>query len=188
MEPVFVSALVVALAEVGDRTQLLAILLTVRFRKPWAVLAGILVATIANHGLTAVVGYLVAGFLSGRWLNWILALSFFATAIWTLIPDKADEDEKIVRHIDVFVTTAIAFFIVEMGDKTQIATLSLAARFHDIFRVAAGTTLGMMVANTPAVFLGEAAVKVIPLKYVRWAAAVIFFALGVWTLIAALRP
>ena len=187
MEPVFISALVVAVAEIGDRTQLLAIVLTARFRKPWPILAGILVATTANHGLTAVVGYLVSGLLSGHWMNWILAVSFFATAVWTLIPDKPDEDEKIVTHIDVFVTTAVAFFIVEMGDKTQIATLSLAARFHDIFRVAAGTTLGMMLANTPAVLLGQAAMKIVPLKFVRWAAAAIFLVLGVWTLIAALR-
>ena len=187
MEPVFISALVVAVAEIGDRTQLLAIVLTARFRKPWPILAGILVATMANHGLTAVVGYLVAGLLSGRWMNWILAISIFATAVWTLIPDKPDEDEKVVTHIDVFVTTAIAFFIVEMGDKTQIATLSLAARFHDIFRVAAGTTLGMMLANTPAVLLGGAAMKVVPLKFVRWTAAALFLVLGVWTLIAALR-
>jgi putative Ca2+/H+ antiporter (TMEM165/GDT1 family) len=188
MEPVLVSALVVALAEVGDRTQLLAIVLTARFGKPWAVLAGILVATLLNHGLTATVGYFVANLLSGRWLDWILAISFFATAIWTLIPDKDDGEQKHATRFDVFLTTAIAFFIVELGDKTQIATLSLAARFHDILRVAAGTTLGMMVANTPAVLLGEAVLKVVPLRYVRWTAAAIFFGLGVWTLLSALKP
>jgi Ca2+/H+ antiporter, TMEM165/GDT1 family len=125
--------------------------------------------------------------VKGRWLDWVLAASFFATAVWTLIPDKADDEAKHATRFDVFLTTAIAFFIVEMGDKTQIATLSLAARFHDIFRVAAGTTLGMMLANTPAVLLGEAAVKVVPLKVVRWVAAGVFFLLGVWTLIEAIR-
>jgi Ca2+/H+ antiporter, TMEM165/GDT1 family len=187
MEPVLISVLVVALAEIGDRTQLLAILLVARFGKPWPILAGILVATIANHGLSAAVGFLLASFLKGPWLNWILAVSFFATAAWTLVPDKEGDERHDATSLNVFVTTAVAFFLVEMGDKTQIATLSLAARFHDILRVATGTTIGMMLANTPAVFLGEAAVKVVPLKYVRWAAAALFFGLGVWTLIEALH-
>jgi putative Ca2+/H+ antiporter (TMEM165/GDT1 family) len=187
MEPVLVSALVVALAEIGDRTQILAIVLTARFGKPWPVLGGILVATLLNHGLTATVGFFIANLIKGVWLDWVLAVSFFATAIWTLFPDKEDDEQHQASRFDVFLTTAIAFFIVEIGDKTQIATLSLAARFHDIVRVAAGTTLGMMIANTPAVLLGEAAVKVVPLRYVRWAAAAIFFVLGVWTAVAALR-
>lgn len=187
MEPIVVSALVVAIAEIGDRTQLLAIVLTARFGRPWPILAGILVATIANHGLAASVGFFVANILSARWLNWILAASFLATAVWTLIPDKDDGEVSSASRLDVFLATAVSFFLVEMGDKTQIATLSLAARFHDIIRVAAGTTLGMMLANTPAVLLGEAAVKVVPLRYVRWAAAALFLALGVWTLIKALH-
>src|SRR5579871_6589156 len=188
MEPVAVSTLVVALAEIGDRTQLLAIVLTARFGKPWPVVAVFLIAKIANHTATAAVGYFIAGFLKGAWLDWLLAISFFATAVWTLIPDKADEQQHHATRFDVFLTTAIAFFIVEIGDKTQIATLSLAARFHDILRVAAGTTLGMMVANVPAVLLGEAVLKVVPLRYVRWTAAAIFFGLGVWTLLSALSP
>ncbi|HLK23156.1 MAG TPA: TMEM165/GDT1 family protein [Caulobacteraceae bacterium] len=187
MEPVAVSTLVVALAEIGDRTQLLAIVLTARFGKPWPVIAGILVATIANHTATAAVGYFIAGFLKGAWLDWVLAISFFATAVWTLIPDKADEQQHHATRFDVFLTTAIAFFIVEIGDKTQIATLSLAARFHDVLRVAAGTTLGMMIANVPAVLLGEAAVKVVPLRAIRIVAAALFAVLGVSALIAALR-
>jgi putative Ca2+/H+ antiporter (TMEM165/GDT1 family) len=188
MEAILVSTLVVALAEIGDRTQILAIVLTARFGKPWPVLAGILVATAANHGLTAAVGYLASDFLKGAWLDWVLCISFFATAIWTLIPDKADAEHHHATRFDVFLTTAIAFFLVEIGDKTQIATLSLAARFHDIFWVAAGTTLGMMLANTPAVLLGEAVVKVVPLRLIRFAAAGLFFLLGVWTLLAALHP
>jgi putative Ca2+/H+ antiporter (TMEM165/GDT1 family) len=187
MEPVFVSALVVALAEIGDRTQLLAIVLAARFGRPWPILAGILVATIANHTLAATVGFMIANVLKPSWLNWILAVSFFATAIWTLIPDKDDGAPSSASRLDVFLATAVAFFLVEMGDKTQIATLSLAARFHDILRVATGTTIGMMLANTPAVLLGEAAVKVVPLTYVRWAAAALFLALGVWTLMQALH-
>jgi putative Ca2+/H+ antiporter (TMEM165/GDT1 family) len=187
MEPVLLSTLVVALAEIGDRTQLLAILLTARFGKPWPVLAGILVATAANHTLTAAAGYLLAALLKGPWLDWVLAVSFFATAVWMLIPDKADAAQHHATRFDVFATTAIAFFIVEIGDKTQIATLSLAARFHEILPVAAGTTLGMMIANVPAVLLGEAAVKVAPLRLIRLASAGLFAVLGVWTVVAALR-
>jgi putative Ca2+/H+ antiporter (TMEM165/GDT1 family) len=187
MEPFLLSTLVVALAEIGDRTQLLAIVLTARFGKPWPVLAGILVATVANHTLTAAAGYLLSGLLKGAWLDWVLALSFFATAVWMLIPDKADAQQHHATRFDVFLTTAIAFFIVETGDNTQIATLSLAARFHEVFRVAAGTTLGMMLANIPAVLVGEAAVKVAPLRLIRFASAALFAVLGVWTLVAALR-
>ncbi|HLI68061.1 MAG TPA: TMEM165/GDT1 family protein [Caulobacteraceae bacterium] len=186
MEPILLSAFVVALAEIGDRTQILAIVLTARFGKPWPVLAGILVATLLNHGLTATLGYFIANLIKGQWLNWVLAASFFATAVWTLFPDKDDDEQHHATRFDVFLATAVSFFIVEIGDKTQIATLSLAAKFHDIFRVAAGTTLGMMIANTPAVLLGEAAVKVVPLRYVRWTAAAIFFVLGVWTAVQAL--
>ncbi len=187
MNPILVSTLVVAVAEIGDRTQLLAIVLTARFGKPWPVIAGILVATALNHTLTAAVGYLIAGLLKGAWLDWVLAISFFATAVWTLIPDKAGEKQHHASRFDVFLTTAIAFFIVEMGDKTQIATLSLAARFHEVFRVAAGTTLGMMLANVPAVLLGEAAVKVVPLRLIRFIAAGLFVILGVSAVISALR-
>ncbi|HEY2658184.1 MAG TPA: TMEM165/GDT1 family protein [Caulobacteraceae bacterium] len=181
MEPVLISAMVVALAEIGDRTQLLAIVLATRFRKPWPVIAGIFVATLANHGLAATAGFLISDFLHGRWLQYVVAASFFATAVWALIPDKEDEAQGESTHWGAFATTAIAFFLVEMGDKTQIATLSLAARFHDVFRVAAGTTIGMMLANVPAVFFGEAATRIAPLKYIRIAAAVIFMGLGAWT-------
>ena len=179
--------MVVALAEIGDRTQLLAIVLASRFRKPWPVIAGILVATLANHGLAATAGYLISDLLHGRWLQYVVAASFFATAAWALFPDKEDETQRDATHWGAFTATAIAFFLVEMGDKTQIATVSLAARFHDVFRVAAGTTLGMMAANIPAVLFGEAATRIAPLKYIRITAAVIFAGLGVWTLVVASR-
>ena len=187
MEPVLISAFVVALAEIGDRTQLLAIVLATRFNKPWPVIAGIFVATIANHGLAATVGFLVADFLHGRWFQILVALSFFATAAWALVPDKDDEEIKALSHSGVFLTTLVAFFLVEMGDKTQIATISLAARFRNISLVATGTTMGMMLANVPAVFLGRAATRIVPLAYVRIGAAVVFAGLGAWTLFGAIR-
>jgi putative Ca2+/H+ antiporter (TMEM165/GDT1 family) len=187
LEPVLVSAFVVALAEIGDQTQLLAILLATRFRKPWPVIAGILLATMVNHGLAATVGYLIADFLKGRWVQYLIATSFIGTAIWALNPDKEDEKAGEASHLGVFLATLVAFFLVEMGDKTQIAAVSLAARFHSIIPVATGTTIGMMIANVPAVFLGERVTRIVPLKYVRMGAALIFVALGIWTLIEAMR-
>ena len=187
MEPVLISAFVVALAEIGDQTQLLAILLATRFRKPWPIIAGILVATIANHGLAATVGYLIADFLKGHWVQYLIAASFFATALWALKPDKEEDAVGDASHLGVFLTTLVSFFLVEMGDKTQIATVSLAARFHSILPVAAGTTLGMMIANVPAVFFGHRVTTLVPMRFVRIGAAVIFASLGAWTLIAALR-
>jgi putative Ca2+/H+ antiporter (TMEM165/GDT1 family) len=187
LEPVLISAFVVALAEIGDRTQLLAIVLATRFQKPWPIIAGIFVATLANHGLAATVGFLVSDFLHGRWFQYLVAVSFFATAAWALVPDKDDEEVKQLSHAGVFMTTLVAFFLVEMGDKTQIATVSLAARFHNIVLVATGTTIGMMIANIPAVFLGRAATRVVPLNLVRIGAAVVFAGLGAWTLVEAIR-
>jgi putative Ca2+/H+ antiporter (TMEM165/GDT1 family) len=185
MEAMAVSALVVAIAEIGDKTQLLAIVLATRFRKPAPIILGILTATLANHALAAGVGYLAADWLQGRIFRIAIALSFIAMAAWALIPDKADDGPRERAGAGVFVTTAIAFFLVEMGDKTQIATAALAARFHDIVLVTAGTTLGMMAANVPAVYLGEAATRIVPLKYVRIGAALIFLALGVWAVVEA---
>jgi Ca2+/H+ antiporter, TMEM165/GDT1 family len=187
VEPVLISTLVVALAEIGDRTQLLAMVLATRFRAPVPILAGILAATLANHGLAATVGYFAADLIKGHWFQYVVALSFFATAAWTLIPDKDDDLPQQASRFGVFVTTAVAFFVVEMGDKTQIATISLAARFHQIALVAVGTTLGMMAANVPAVLLGEAATRIVPLKAVRIGAAALFSGLGVWTLVEAVR-
>jgi putative Ca2+/H+ antiporter (TMEM165/GDT1 family) len=186
LEPLLVSTLVVALAEIGDRTQLLAIVLVSRFNKPWPIIAGILVATLANHALAATAGYYVSDWLKGAWFQYVLAASFFATALWTLIPDKEDSVTAPTGRWGVFLTTALTFFLVEMGDKTQIAAISLAARFHNITLVTAGSTLGMMLANVPAVFLGGAATKIVPLRVVRFGAAVIFVGLGIWTLVATL--
>jgi putative Ca2+/H+ antiporter (TMEM165/GDT1 family) len=186
MQALFVSALVVALAEIGDKTQLLAIVLATRFNRPWPIIAGILAATVANHLLAATAGYYLSGLLSGAWFRILVAVSFLAMAAWTLVPDKADDEHKSGGRWGAFLTTLVAFFLVEIGDKTQVATVALAARFQAIVPVAAGTTLGMMIADVPAVFLGEAATRVIPLKYVRWGAAAIFAALGVWGLIDAL--
>jgi putative Ca2+/H+ antiporter (TMEM165/GDT1 family) len=186
MYAMLVSAGLVALAEIGDKTQLLAIVLAARFRRPWPILAGILTATIANHLLAATVGALAGDFLKGPWVKWVLGVAFIAFAAWTLVPDKMDDDEAVKERGggSIFLTTAISFFLVEMGDKTQVATVALAARFHDIAWVAAGTTLGMMIADGPAVFLGEVAAKTLPLRLMRMIAAAAFAALGVWTLIA----
>ena len=146
------------------------------------IIAGIFCATIANHALAATAGYLVSDWLSGRWFRIAVGVSFIAMAAWALIPDKADEAKQQRPGASVFLTTLVSFFLVEMGDKTQVATAALGARFHNIALVATGTTLGMMLANVPAVYLGEAATKVLPLKYVRIAAALIFVGLGVWAI------
>jgi putative Ca2+/H+ antiporter (TMEM165/GDT1 family) len=187
IEALYTSTALVALAEMGDKTQLLAMLLATRFRRPVPIILGILVATLANHFLAALVGHAVAGVLTQPWFRYAIAGSFIAMAAWTLIPDKFDEDAPLhaPSGAGVFLTTLIAFFLVEMGDKTQIATVALGARFHNIAWVAAGTTIGMMLANIPAVYLGEAATKIVPLKYVRIGAAVIFLGLGVWAAIEA---
>jgi Ca2+/H+ antiporter, TMEM165/GDT1 family len=183
MEALLVSAGLVAIAEIGDKTQLLAILLAARFRKPVPIILGILVATIANHALAAFVGVAAGGFLQGPWMRWVLGVAFIAFAAWALIPDKFEEDETPKDRAGVFLTTLVAFFFVEMGDKTQVATVALGAQFQNVLLVATGTTLGMMLANVPAVILGEAAATRIPLKYVRWAAAACFAAIGAWILI-----
>jgi putative Ca2+/H+ antiporter (TMEM165/GDT1 family) len=186
MEAFLVSTGLVAIAEIGDKTMLLAIVLAARFRKPWPILAGILVATLANHGLAATVGSVAGHALHGPWVHWVLGLLFIAFGVWALIPDKFEDDEapSVMKAGSVFLTTAVAFFFVEMGDKTQIATVALAARFHSILLVAAGTTVGMMLANGPAVWIGETAATRLPLKYIRWTAAAAFAAIGVWILVA----
>jgi Ca2+/H+ antiporter, TMEM165/GDT1 family len=186
METYLVSAALVALAEMGDRTQLLAIMLASRYRKPVPILAGILVATLANHGLAALAGFYLSSLLQAAWFKYVISLSFIAMAAWALIPDKADEDDKPNKlHMGVFLTTAVTFFLVEIGDKTQIATAALAARYHDILIVAAGTTTGMMIANIPAVFLGHAVTRVLPINALRIAAAVLYLGLGLWGLATA---
>jgi len=186
MEAFLVSTGLVAIAEIGDKTMLLAILLAARFRRPAPIILGILVATLANHALAAWVGQLAASWLDGAWMRWALGLAFLVFAAWALIPDKLDENEAppALKAGSIFLTTLVAFFLVEMGDKTQVATVALGARFGDVALVAAGTTLGMMIANIPAVLLGEAAATRLPLKYIRWAAAAGFAAVGLWVLVA----
>ncbi len=189
MDAFLVSILVVAVAEIGDKTQLLAIVLAARFRRPWPILAGILVATLANHALAALAGYGIAGLIEGVWFRVAVALGFIAMAGWALIPDKADEAKAqapAATNWGVFAATTVAFFLVEIGDKTQIATVALAARFEAVLSVTAGTTIGMMLANAPAVWLGERVTRIVPLSTVRLAAALIFLALGLWALADAL--
>lgn len=184
MEAFLTSTAVVALAEIGDKTQLLAIVLAARFKQPMAIIAGIFVATIANHFLAALIGSQAASLLDGPGFRLIIAASFIAMAAWTLIPDKLDDDpQPKPARFGAFFATTIAFFLVEMGDKTQIATVALGARFHDVVAVTMGTTLGMMLANVPAVFLGNELLKRVPLKVVRWVAAGLFLVIGVWLLI-----
>lgn len=184
MEAFLVSTGLVAIAEIGDKTQLLALLLAARFRKPVPIIAGILVATIANHALAAWIGMVAGAFLSGPWMKWVLGLAFIGFGAWALIPDKFEDGDRPKDRAGVFLTTLVAFFFVEMGDKTQVATVALAAKFQQVLLVAAGTTLGMMIANVPAVLIGEAAATRLPLKYIRWAAAASFAAIGVWILVA----
>jgi putative Ca2+/H+ antiporter (TMEM165/GDT1 family) len=182
IEALLVSTGVVAFAELGDKTQLLAILLAVRFRAPLPIIFGILGATAVNHTLAAVLGTYIGAWL-GENLSWILAISFLAMGLWTLLPDKLDKEPKLFDKFGAFGATLIAFFLIEMGDKTQLATMALAARFHSVVVVAMGTTLGMMIADVPAVYLGDILANKIPLKLMRTIAAVIFLLLA---LVAAL--
>ncbi len=186
MHAIVVSTLVVAIAEIGDKTQLLAIVLATRFKRPLPIIAGIFAATIANHALAATAGALVSDLLSGVWFRYAIAISFIAMGLWALVPDTLDEPTGDRGGGSVFTTTLIAFFLVEIGDKTQIATSLLAARFHDIALVTTGTTLGMMLANVPAVLLGETATRFVPLSYVRASAALLMAATGVIVIVAAL--
>ena len=180
MEALFTSTAVVALAEIGDKTQLLAIVLATRFQRPVPIVLGILVATLANHFLAAFVGAQAASFLEGDWFRYLIAASFIAMGAWTLIPDKLDEVEHKPARFGAFVTTVIAFFLVEMGDKTQLATVALSARFNDLIMVTLGTTFGMMLANVPAVYLGNELIRRVPLSVVRIIAALLFLVIGLW--------
>lgn len=177
MEALWVSFLTVAVAEIGDKTQLLAVLLAARFGKPVQIILGIFAATILNHAVAAWFGSLIASWLSGPWFMLALGLSFLAMGAWALIPDK-DDDTAAKPRGGVFLTTLIAFFLVEIGDKTQIATSLLAAHYQSVVLVTIGTTLGMMAANVPAVLLGQQALKVVPLDVVRKIAAAIFAGVG----------
>ena len=184
MEAFLISTDIVALAEMGDKTQLLSLVLAARFRKPWPIVLGILVATMANHGLAGAVGSWVTTVLGPDVLRWVLGVSFIAMAVWMLIPDKLDdEDTGSAPRMGVFLTTVVAFFLAEMGDKTQIATVMLAAQYQAWFAVVAGTTLGMMLANAPVVWLGDAITKRVSLRLVHLVSAVVFAVLGLVALI-----
>ena len=184
MEAFLISTGIVALAEIGDKTQLLAFLLAAKFRKPWPIIAGILLATLANHALAGALGAWITTVVGPQTMRWVLGVSFIAMAMWTLIPDKlVDEGDSAGIRYGVFGTTLVAFFLAEMGDKTQVATVSLAAQFNALFAVVAGTTLGMMIANVPAVLLGNKIANRVPVRLVHGIAALIFLALGVATLL-----
>jgi Ca2+/H+ antiporter, TMEM165/GDT1 family len=182
MEAFLVSTAIVALAEIGDKTQLLAFILAARFRTPWPIILGILVATLANHAIAAALGSWITSLLAPETLRWLLGLGFIAIAIWVLIPDKLDDTKATLTRYGVFGTTLVTFFLAEIGDKTQIATVALAAQYQTLIAVVLGTTFGMMIANVPAVLLGERIANRIPVRTVHMIAAAIFFVLGVATL------
>jgi|TARA_B100001250_G_scaffold402791_1_gene416373 putative Ca2+/H+ antiporter (TMEM165/GDT1 family) len=186
MESLFVSTGVVALAEIGDKTQLLAFILAARFKKPWPIIAGILVATLVNHGLAGALGAWITSSVSPETLRWALGISFIGMAIWTMIPDKIeDEEANVAKRLGVFGATFVTFFLAEMGDKTQIATVALAAHYAAPITVVIGTTLGMLIADVPAVFVGDKLATKIPMKLVHSIAAAVFALLGIATLLGA---
>ena len=186
MEAFFISTGVVALAEIGDKTQLLAFLLAARFKRPLPIILGIFVATILNHALAGAVGAWLTRLVQPDMLRWILGVSFIGMALWTLIPDKIEDDEaQVASKLGVFGATLVTFFLAEMGDKTQIATVAMAARYPEPVMVVLGTTLGMMLANVPAVFAGDKLAERIPMRLVHGLAAALFAALGVATLLGA---
>ncbi|THF62638.1 TMEM165/GDT1 family protein [Pseudothauera rhizosphaerae] len=183
MEAFLVSTGIVALAEIGDKTQLLSFVLAARYQKPWPIVWGILAATLANHAFAAAVGTWITGVLGPDVLRWILGLSFIAMAAWIMVPDKLDEGEPCTLRFGVFGTTLAAFFLAEMGDKTQIATVALAAQYGAFAAVVLGTTLGMMIANVPAVLVGGRLAERMPVRLVHGVAAVVFLALGIAALV-----
>lgn len=186
MEALFISAGVVALAEIGDKTQLLAFILAARFKRPLPILLGILCATIVNHGLAGALGAWITASVSPEILRWILGASFIGMAVWTMIPDKIEEEEMhVAKKFGVFGATLITFFLAEMGDKTQIATVAMAAHYASSLLVVAGTTLGMLLADVPAVFVGDKLASKIPMKLVHSIAAAVFALLGIATLLGA---
>ncbi len=186
MEALYISTGVVALAEMGDKTQLLAFILAARFKKPVPIILGILLATLVNHGLAGALGAWITSVISPDTMRWVLGLSFIAMAVWTLIPDKIEEEEtQIAKRFGVFGATLVTFFLAEMGDKTQIATVALAAHYGAPLLVVIGTTLGMLIADVPAVFVGNKFAEKIPMKLVHSIAAAIFAIMGVLTLLKA---
>jgi len=188
LESLLVPTAIVALAEIGDKTQLLALVLAARFRKPWPIIAGIVAATLANHAAAGAVGAWVGDFFSDTVLHWILAASFAATALWTLVPDTLDDDEaSTARRFGPFLTTLIAFFLAEIGDKTQVATVMLAAQYPSLIMVIIGTTVGMLIANVPVVLAGNFAADRLPLALIRRLAAAAFFVLAAVAVYAAMQ-
>ncbi|MFT3859481.1 MAG: TMEM165/GDT1 family protein [Aquabacterium sp.] len=184
MESLFVSTGVVALAEIGDKTQLLAFILAARFKRPVPIVLGILAATLVNHGLAGALGTWITSVVSPGAMRWVLGLSFIGMAIWTLIPDEIEEEEtQVAAKFGVFGATLVTFFLAEMGDKTQLATVALAAHYVSPWQVVAGTTLGMLIADVPAVFVGNRFAEKIPMKLVHGIAAAIFAVMGVLTLL-----
>ena len=189
MEAFLISTGIVALAEMGDKTQLLSLVLAARFRKPWPIVWGILVATLANHALAGGLGAWVTNFMGPAVLRWVLGVSFLVMAAWMLVPDKLDdEDADVTPKFGVFGTTVVAFFLAEMGDKTQIATVMLAAEYQSWLWVVAGTTLGMMLANAPVVWFGERITRLVPLTWVHRISAVVFVMLGLLVLLGSEAP
>ncbi|NDD11678.1 MAG: TMEM165/GDT1 family protein [Betaproteobacteria bacterium] len=186
MESLLVSTGVVALAEIGDKTQLLAFILAARFKKPLPIILGILAATVINHGLAGALGAWITSTISPEVLRWVLGASFIGMAIWTMIPDKIEEEEtQVAQRFGIFGATFITFFLAEMGDKTQIATIAMAAHYSAPLMVVIGTTLGMLIADVPAVFAGDKLANKIPMKLVHSIAAAVFAALGIATLMGA---
>ncbi|MDR3410226.1 MAG: TMEM165/GDT1 family protein [Formivibrio sp.] len=184
MDTFLLSTGVVAVAEMGDKTQLLSLILAARFRRPWPIIAGIFVSTVLNHFAAGWIGQWTANMIPAYLLRWIVGLGFIAIAGWALIPDKFEEDEALVKPYGAFIATAIAFFIAEMGDKTQIATVALALKYSPLWQIVMGTTFGMMLANVPAVMLGNwISVRMHLLRYVRFVASAIFAVLGVLALL-----
>jgi putative Ca2+/H+ antiporter (TMEM165/GDT1 family) len=184
MEALLVSIGIVALAEIGDKTQLLTLVLAARYKKPWPIVAGIFLATLVNHAIAGAVGAWLTRVIGPDAMRWILGISFIAMAAWMLIPDKLDDDAGASRKVGgVFVTTTVLFFLVEIGDKTQIATVALAARFESLVAVVMGTTIGMLLANAPVAFFGEALARRLPVRAVHVVAALVFAALGVGVLV-----
>jgi putative Ca2+/H+ antiporter (TMEM165/GDT1 family) len=183
MEAFLVSTMVVGLAEIGDKTQILSLILAARFQRPVPIIFGILFATIANHTAAGLAGTLLGNFLTGPWMHWVLGLSFLSVAIWALFPDRYEDAQGTTSRSGAFASALLAFFLAEIGDKTQIATVGLAARFDLFYAVVAGTTLGMMLANIPVVIAGDRIAGKLPLKAIRMSAAVVFAALGIITLL-----
>ena len=182
MEAFLVSTLVVGLAEIGDKTQILSLILAARFQRPVPIIFGILIATLANHGVAGLAGVLFGSLLGGGWMRWILGISFLSVAIWELFPDRYEGRPEAAGRFGVFAAALVAFFLAEIGDKTQIATIGLAARFEQFYPVVIGTTLGMMLANIPVVVIGDRIAGRLPVKAIRLVAAAVFAALGVLTI------